>query len=155
MSLESFVSFQHTLCSFKLTRTAAIHPSLFIHHHSSIIIHRPPFIIFISSIQYSIAPLFLFIVSFSIHRSNKTRDTIDAIDAYWRLNSVHIEAIQTSNRFMPVRLQSVLGWYKNHSLAPPLCCFFFFCCLIIPLSVQIFGSEQVRCLCYWICSICR
>lgn len=87
---ESPVSFQHialSVFSFKLTRTAAIHLPLFIHRYSFTTIHRPPFIIFISSIQYPIAPFFLFIVS-PFHQSNKTGEAIDMIDAYWCLNSV-------------------------------------------------------------------
>lgn len=113
----SFVSFQHialSVCSFKLTRlplficrysSTAIHPSPFIDHHSS----------FLS------LPLNCPIVS--IHQFPSP---FHVIDAYWCFNPAQSEAIQTSNRFMPVRLQSVLGWYKNYSFPSPLCFFFLF-----------------------------
>ena len=49
---------------------------------------------------------------------------------------------------MPARLQYHSGWYKNHSLAFPLC-FFFYLLLQFPVPrLHIFGFEQVLCLRY-------
>jgi hypothetical protein len=154
---ERSVSFCHiTLhaCSLNLTDL-----SPFIHCHSSPTIHLTIQPRYSSTVIYHSYLPHSFTLLFYIHQPPifyQSSNLTSVIDAYWWFKSVHSEPIQTSKRFLPARLQSRPGWYKNHSLALPLC-FFFICCFISsPFPcLHIFGFEQVRCLCFYLPSICR